>query len=423
MTNAVITILILAVMLVCYITKLIPIAATSVLGALAIGFLGIMPMKDVMAQFVSDVVLLQIGVMIIGKAFFEVGLADDVGRFLSKHFANREKIFLIGIVMVAIMISPFLSNTATVALVIPIIASVEAASGGRLEKKNYYMAVGIASVLGGNLTLFGSTPQLAVQNLLLESDVAGVHPLGTFELVKVGLPLALLLPVFYLTVGDKLQKRVFDYTTEDKLAVKLDDTAKPLYKKILVLAIYLACIICFVGQWIPIGVTAITGAVLCVALRCISEKNALYGVGWTTVIMLGGILGFSAGFSKSGAGQLIVDTVVGLFGQNHSPMLYYVIFVLVAVALTAVMSNTAVAVMLTPIAITMAVQTGGNPMTFVFGVLLAANISFCTPMATAPVTMTMDGGYRFSDFFKVGGAFTLVATAYALIAVPLICGI
>ncbi len=423
MTNAVITILILAVMLVCYITKLIPIAATSVLGALAIGFLGIMPMKDVMAQFVSDVVLLQIGVMIIGKAFFEVGLADDVGRFLSKHFANREKIFLIGIVMVAIMISPFLSNTATVALVIPIIASVEAASGGRLEKKNYYMAVGIASVLGGNLTLFGSTPQLAVQNLLLESDVAGVHPLGTFELVKVGLPLALLLPVFYLTVGDKLQKRVFDYTTEDKLAVKLDDTAKPLYKKILVLAIYLACIVCFVGQWIPIGVTAITGAVLCVALRCISEKNALYGVGWTTVIMLGGILGFSAGFSKSGAGQLIVDTVVGLFGQNHSPMLYYVIFVLVAVALTAVMSNTAVAVMLTPIAITMAVQTGGNPMTFVFGVLLAANISFCTPMATAPVTMTMDGGYRFSDFFKVGGAFTLVATAYALIAVPLICGI
>lgn len=420
--GAVISIIMLVLLLICYITKIIPLAATSVLGALSMVLFGVLTVKDVMAQFVSNVVLLQIGVMIIGATFFEVGLAEDIGRFISKHFANKEKVFLIGIVLLAIIISPFLSNTATVALIIPIIASVEAASGGKLNKKNYYMAVGFASVLGGNLTLFGSTPQLAVQNLLESSEVAGVYPLGVFELAKTGLPLALMLPLFYLLIGDRLQKKVFDYSAEDKLNVTTDNTEKPLYKKIIVCIIYIACIIGFIGGWMQIGITAILGAILCVICRCITEKKALQSVGWTTVIMLGGILAFSDGFSKSGAGQLIVDGVVKLFGSGLSPLLYYAIFVVVAVVLTSVMSNTAVAVMLTPIGISMAIGTGSNPMTFVIGILLAANISFCTPIATAPVTMTMDGGYRFSDYFKIGGLFSVFATLYVIFIVPLICG-
>ena len=86
MDQSTVCLLILLGMIICYITRIIPAAVTSVIGALLTSLLGVNSIQNVTAQFASDVVLLLIGVMIIGEAFFEVGLADDLGRFLEKRF-------------------------------------------------------------------------------------------------------------------------------------------------------------------------------------------------------------------------------------------------------------------------------------------------------------------------------------------------
>ena len=410
-------------MLICFITKVLPLGATSVIGAIAMVLFGIIPLKDALSQFVSDVVLLQIGVMIIGGAFFEVGLADDLGRFISERFSKKGRVFLFIVLILAIIISAFISNTATVAMFIPIIASAESVSEGKIRKKDYLMAIGMAAVLGGNLTLFASTPQMAVQNILSQYDIDGVRPLGVFELALTAMPLALILPVFYLLIGDRLQKRFFKGDGVLVIEEKVEVVQKPLWKKIVVLLIYGACIVFFIGGWISIGLTAVIGGLLCVCTRCISEKKALKSINLTIVFMLGGLLAFSAGFAQSGADKLIVDLFINVFGGSANAFVLYIVIVIVAVILTSVMSNTAVAAMLAPIGITMAASVGANPMTFVIGTILAANISFCTPMATAPITMTMSAGYKFSDYFKMGGIFTVIATIYVITIVPLILGL
>ena len=424
MRTEIIPIVLLIIMLVLYAARWIPLGAVSVLGALALWGAGILTVEEVFAQYVSDVVLLQIGVMIIGSTFFYVGLADDLGGFIQKRFSARPELFLLIIILFSSVISAFISNTATVAMLLPVISSTEYASGGKLYRKYYCMAMGFASVLGGNVALFSSTPQLAVQHILETTSTAGVRPLGVFGLAKTAIPLALLLPLFYLLFGIRMQKKLFSEekprSYENKEVVKTEEHRSP-FRKIMVCVIYLSCIIGFIGGWIPIGVTAILGAILCVTLRLIPEKHALQSVDWVTIVMLGGILSFSSGFSKSGAGKLIADTTFGLFeGVSASPMLFFVLMILVAVLLTSVMSNTAVAVMLAPIGISLAAALHANPMTFVVGIILASNVSFCTPIATAPVTMTLNAGYRFSDYFKIGGLCTLFAAVFICILVPLV---
>ncbi len=424
MDYSTICILILIGMLICYITRIIPIGVTSICGALLTAAFGINSLSNVTAQFVNDIILLQIGVMIIGDAFFEAGLADDLGDFIERRFSKNEKILMIAIITITSLVAAVISNTATVALFLPIVIAIEVSSKGKIKRKNIFMALGFASVLGGNVTLFGSTPQLAVQSILLNSELPGVRGLGVFELTLPAIPLVVLLILFYAFVGDKLQRKIFkNNSVESNTVVDRQKKNAPMYKKVAVCVIYILCIVFFVWGIIPVGITAIIGASLCIALRCIGEKHAYQSVEWTTVIMLAGILAFSDSFAKSGAGEVIVNWVLSLFGgEILSPMAMYSIVVVCAIVLTSVMSNTAVAAMLAPMGIEMALKCGANPMTFVIGVILAANISFCTPIASAPVTMTVSAGYKFSDYFIIGGLFSIIAGIYIIVGVPLMLG-
>lgn len=417
------TLIILVGVIICYSTKIVPTAATALLGAFAMVACGIIDIDDAFTPFSGNVVLLQIGVMIMGYAFFEVGLAKDVGGFIYRKFGKKPAVFLGIIIFAVAIISAFISNTATVAMFLPIATAAAVSSDGTISKKDLFMPIGFASVLGGNLTIFGSTPQLAVQSILASSTESGVRELGLFELAVVGFPLLLLLIAFYITIGAKMQRRVFTYDDKNStVETKQQANAKsPIYKKIIVICIYVMCIVVFIGGWISIGAASIIGALLCVITRCIKEKEAFKHIDWTTVIMLGGILSLSQGVVNSGIGKTVADAFFAYFGHNSSaPYFALTLIVLVCVLLTSVMSNTAVAAMFTPIGIAIAINTGVNPMTFVVAIIIASNISFCTPMATAPVTMTMSAGYKFGDYVKLGGLFTVIATIYTIAFVPIV---
>ena len=420
----VIALLILVLLIVLYVSRIVPAGAASLIGVVLCIVTGLTTIKEASVQFVSDVILLQIGMMLMGQAFFKVGLAGEIGRLISRVFSGSEKLFLIVMCLLAIFISSFISNAATVAMLLPIVASVSALSGGTIKNKHIYMAIGASAVLGGNMTLFASTPQMAVQELLLDSALPGVRGLGVFELTAPALPLALMIPLFFLLGGYRLEKKCFAKIEETDLTGGESGEGQPKWKKICVGIIFILCVISFIGGWISIGSTAALAALLCVVTGCIGEKEALRSLNWSSVLMLGGILAFSDAFSKSGAGQMVVDFAIRLFGgEQASPLVLYGVLIVIGVLLTSVMSNTAVAAMLTPIGILTASTVGANPMTFAIGIILAASVCWATPIGTPPVTMTNVAGYQFGDYFKVGGLFTVFATIYLIFGVPLICGL
>jgi len=419
---SIIALIIIGVALVLYITEPIPIAVTSILACLALAIFGVIPINTAFSGFGNDIVYLMAGMVVVGNTLFETGVAQKIGKLIIRLVGSNEKVFIIILILIATIPAAFLSNTAAAAMMLPIATAAIAASGGKFSKKNTYMIVGIAAVTSGGLTVVGSPPQLIAQNLLQEG---GHNTIGFFELSLVGLPVIALLILFYLTIGNKLQKKVFNFpeVAEDASTFSLDtdsDKPKSVVKMWISVAVLVFCVVGFISGLWTVGIVAMVGASVCIITRCISQKRAYQTMDWTTIIVIACSLGLSAGLDQSGAGNLIARTVVDFLGEGVSPWFLAAALALVAVILTNFMSSTATAALLIPIAISIALDLGFDAKSMAMAVVIAGNISYATPVSTPPMTMTLSAGYRFMDYVKIGGLFTLLAYVLVILLFPFV---
>ena len=426
--SSIIALLIIGGMMVLYVTELIPLATTSLLGCLALAVFGVIPYGDAFKGFSNDIVYLIVGMVIVGDALFETGAAALIGKKIVAVVGTNERAFLAASIAVIIPISAFLSNTATVAMMLPITASAVGASKGKLKKKDTYMLIGMMSIVSGGLTLVGSTPQLIAQGLLLEG---GYEPIGFFELSFIGVPVFLLLVAYILTFGHTLKKKIFNFPeVEDDATVNQsanDDSQKKTRRDVVRMctasAILIFCIVGFISGLWTMGVVAMVGAVLCIITGCISQQKVFQKMSWTTVIIMGCSFGLASGLEQSGAGRLVAQGMISVFGESITPWLFCSALALVAVLITNLMSSTATAALLVPIAAIAAFEMDYSVRAAVMAVAIASNLGFATPIATPPLTMTLAGGYRFKDYVKFGGIFNIMAYIMIVVLFPLVLNI
>ena len=413
---------IMFLMILSFAVQWIPASVTAVLAAMGMVFCGFLSPAELAASFGADAVIMVAGMMIVGNAVFETGLAERIGCAVLglKFVVKTEKRFLAAILLMVGFLSAFMSNTASVAIFIPLVSSVAHASKGRIQKKNIFMAMGIISVLGGNCTLAGSTPQLIAQGIL--EDTPGLRPLTFFQLAYIGIPLVVLTVLYYATLGYKLQERCFDFEeraeTEGKTAPEHDSTRR---KQNCTALILLGCVIGFVAGWLSLGVTALAGGVLCILTGCISYRRAFEMMDWSTIVILAGALGFSKGLDHSGAVDYMAQGILRILGgEAANPVLLCAVLLILSSFLGNVMSHTATVAVLMPIAISIAGVVGVSPTAYEVAIIIGSSLAFATPIATPPLTMTLVGGYRFADYTKVGGALNIILLAAAILLVPAI---
>ncbi|MCL2752801.1 MAG: SLC13 family permease [Defluviitaleaceae bacterium] len=416
---AVVALIIIACALVLYITELIPIAVTSVLACLALAIFGVITPATAFSGFANDMVFLIVGMVIVGNALFETGIAQMMGKGIIRIVGGNEKLFVVVLILIATIPAAFLSNTAAAAMMLPVAAAAVAASNGKFSKKRTFMVVGIAAVTSGGLTLVGSTPQLIAQGLL---EDGGHELMGFFDLAIIGAPIIGLLLLYYLTIGRKILAKTAEEgeSADEDEALKVQEVERSPIKIAITLGVLVFCIIGFVLDFWSLGVVAMLGASICVATSCISIKRVYSTMSWNTVVVIGGSLGISAGLAQSGAGTMIAEGMVSLLGENVSPWLVTAGLSLIAVVLGNFMSATATAALLIPITISIAVQMGFDVRSVVIAVVIASNISYATPVSTPPMTMTLSAGYRFIDYIKFGGLFNILAYLLAIILFPLV---
>ena len=208
MSSSTIALIILAITIVFFVSGKIPLSITAVGAALAMGIFGIIPFSSVFAGFSNDVTMMVIGSMVLGEALFETGVAQKIGSTIIKMVGTKEKVFIVTVVVVTAILSAFLSNTAVVAIMMPMIAATAASSRGVITKKNTFMAVGFAANIGGGMTLVGSTPNVVGQGLLND---AGLASMSFFDLTLGSIPRLLFIVAFYATVGCAIQNKVFNF--------------------------------------------------------------------------------------------------------------------------------------------------------------------------------------------------------------------
>ena len=191
------------------------IVALTALAALLV--FGILTPAEALAGFSSPIVIMMIGLFVVGGAIMQTGLAKLTGNKLMALSRGNETITFLLVMLVTSFIGAFVSNTGTVALMMPIIMSLAAGSG--MQSSRFLMPLAFAGSLGGMLTLIGTPPNLVIDEVLTE---AGYQPLAFFSFFPVGI-IVIAIGIIVLMPLSKIFLSKSQGSKKKKNAKSLDD--------------------------------------------------------------------------------------------------------------------------------------------------------------------------------------------------------
>ena len=415
MSQITITLLFLLFAIVMFMWEKIPLGLTSMIVCVGLVVTGVLEWQTAFAGFIDSNVILFVAMFIVGGALFETGMANKIGGIVT-HFAKTERQLIVAIMVIVGVMSGFLSNTGTAAILIPVVIGIAAKSG--YSRSRLLMPLVFAAAMGGNLTLIG-----APGNMIAQSGMEGIGlKFGFFDYAKVGVPILIVGIIYFAFIGYKFLPNK-EGSDEGIFDESKDLSHVPKWKQYLSLVILLLTLVGMIFEeqlGIKLCVIGCMGALALMITGVISEKDALASIDLKTIFLFGGTLSLAAALEQTGAGELIAEKVIGMLGDNPSPyVLTFVIFMLCCV-MTNFMSNTATTALMVPIGISIAQGMGADPSAVLMACVIGGSCAYATPIGMPANTMVVTaGGYTFKDYAKAGVPMILVATVVSMILLPI----
>jgi len=186
-------------------------------------------------------------------------------------------------------------------------------------------------------------------------------------------------------------------------------------------SIMLAMVAVMVLNIVPAVAAVLTAAVLMVVTGCLRNMEEAYGsINWNSIVLIGAMIPMAIAFEKTGVTKFISDLLLNGMGDVGPYMLLAAIYS-GASLLTLFMSNTATAVLFTPIALQAAVDMNISPYPLLFGVAVASSMCFASPFSTPPNALVMSAGkYTFKDYVSIGLPLQMIMGIIMVLALPLL---
>ena len=205
-----------------------------------------------------------------------------------------------------------------------------------------------------------------------------------------------------------------------ELPTEVGDAVPERKKMPIAVGILVTMVMLVVLDVVPIMTAAFMAMLASIVTRCLTLEDAYRAIPWSTIVLIAGMLPLADALTATGGTQMIVDVLLSIAGEAGPHAMLSLLFFLTA-GVGLILSNTASAVLVAPIAIYAANSMGVSPYPFAVAVLIAASSAFSTPVSTPVVTLVVDPGkYRFMDFPKVGVPLLLVTYAVTLAIAPLV---
>ena len=234
-----------------------------------------------------------------------------------------------------------------------------------------------------------------------------------------------------LSFGDTLfmegEPDAFRRLQEQKDFVSISETPELIVdrKKVWIgLGVAVAFVLGASFKLLDIPALAILAALAMILLRCVTAQQAYEAIQWNIVFLIFGMLALGLSMDQTGAAQLLVDGVMALCGK-FSPYVILAIVYLLSSVLTELISNNAVAALLTPIVIGIAGkiayagEIGVDPRPFIVALIFGCSASFATPIGYQTNTYVYGaGGYKFKDFPRIGVPLNLILWVVASLLIP-----
>ncbi len=426
MQNSTIMLIILLIATILFLNRKIPILFTSIAAVLATYFTGVASASDVFSGFNVSAVWSLIGISMASGAFKTSGLADVVGLKLFRLAGGNQKRVSLVIYLIAVALC-FLTPGVTVVLMLsPMVDALVAKSNGTLTKKMCYMPLGIGALLGGTLTLSGSANMLSASGMLEAVTGESFSYLTPFP---IGISIVLFGVLYLCTFGPKIMTKVFEPQLEAAQAIAAiggdhsEETATeftPRMKRTAVILVITVILLVW-GKW-GMPIVGFAAAAVLIITRCMTPEEAISNVSWGIVVQIVCVLGLATSINKSGAGEVLGNTVVS-FGQRlgFDAFGILVLFMLLCQVLSNFLSSkNACTGILVPIAISTAQVLGTNAFAYTLATVIAVNTAYLTPICCPLINLTLRGGYRFSDYFRANALLNLLTFLASVVAIKLV---
>ena len=406
--------LILLITVFLYVTKLISVTATSVLAIVLFAATGAAQFSTCVSGFSNNSVIMLFGVLIVGRAMLQSGLADLIGQTALKLSCGNEKRFLLYIMLSMGVLSMFIDNTTCVAVFLPIMAAAVAQSNGEMRFMNLVMPASIAAMIGGGCLLIGCTVNLNAQTVLV--GYTG-YEFSMFDFTKACVPAFIACVAYVMLSGYRRGCRIWGSEMRAELEKEIVanlganqstnaqiDKAKCLKMT----AALLVMIALFLFSKFPLGISANIAALLCIALKLVDIKDAVQHMDWEVVVRLGCALGLAGALKECGFCEMISDAFISTFGTSIPPILILVVVIVVSNIMSQFMGNSTVVLLLGAAILPIVDGLGINPMTITMGLVYGASFAFMTPIAGACIGVSYAAGYEFNDYAKYTYPLTLL---------------
>ena len=412
MSQQTITLLFLVFTIISFILEKIPLGLTASICAIGLTLTGVVDVSTTFSQYVNSNVILCVGMFVVGQALFETGMANKIGGLVTR-FARTERTLIIAIMVIVGVMSGFLSNTGTAAVLIPVVCGIADESG--YSRSRLLMPLVFAAALGG----IGAPGNLMGVNALQEMGLST----SFFMYAPVGVPMLLVGIIYFVFIG-------YRFLPDGKGAVgatvekQKDFSDVPKWKQTVSLIVLILVILAMIFEkqiGVSIEISACIGAIILVLVGVLSEKEALASIDLKVVFLFGGSLTLAKALDTTGAGELIADKIVGLLGADPNPIVLLLVIFIVTCALTNFMSNTATTALMIPIAVSLANNLGADPRAVVIATVIAGSCAYATPIGMPANTMVVGlGGYKFKDYVKSGLPLILVSFVICMILLPVL---
>lgn len=424
--NAILVLVLIGVVSLMFVTEVMPIAFTALLIPLVLQLSGVLTASQAWAGFTNSMVLSLVSLFMLGKMLTKSSFIYHVKLFAIKDSRRGSPVRVYCLLMLVVTgLATLMSVTAAIAVFAPILGEISDALS--LNRRRVIKdACDLGAFATTNCLPIGTSLSLILlANTFIENG-GGSQRFGLMDFTYIELPmLAILLGWMLLRNrnmfrGSRLSQD--DYTRlleEAKNQPKTQFT--PIQDFLAQFFFFANLILMIVGQslfGIPIYVVSIGFVLLSILLRLITEKEAFSSVSWSSVFLIGGTLALSSAITASGLDQSLAAAFSTLFSGTHGGIWQAVFFCALSCLMTQFVSNTAVMMILCPVAVGVAVNSGLDPRIFISSIYVGSNSPFATPMATTSEAFVYGYcGYRMKEFVKEGWfQCVLMTAAFALVA-------
>jgi di/tricarboxylate transporter len=190
-------------------------------------------------------------------------------------------------------------------------------------------------------------------------------------------------------------------------------------RAVVAIAILAGMVLAATFEWLPMLQAAMLAAGLMLVTRCLNGGAARSAVDWQVLITIAASFGLGHALETTGAARIIAENLIALAGGN--PWLTLAVVYIVTMLFTELITNNAAAVLVFPIALSTSQALGVSFLPFAIAIMMAASASFSTPIGYQTNLMVYGpGGYRFTDYFKVGIPLNLLLAIVTITLTPLI---